>query len=84
VPHQFYQLDSWLRMLQLNAAEEGLSWNLKAVPAAFLIHCYNQGVSPTVSGLEAYTHQSPERFFGGPVRLIRGGNQREISVSDTV
>lgn len=60
MPHQFYQLDSWLRMLRANASGRGGSANLKAaVPAAFLIHCYNQGVSPTISALEAYAHESP-------------------------
>jgi hypothetical protein len=59
VPHQFYQLNSWLRMLQADAVEKGLSWNLKTVPAVFLIHCHSEGVTPTVSALEAYARESP-------------------------
>jgi hypothetical protein len=64
-------------MLRANDSERSLSVNLEDVPAAFLIHCYGQGVNPTVLALEAYTHESPERFLGGPVRLIRGGTNRE-------
>jgi hypothetical protein len=59
VPHQFYQLDSWLRMLRANASERGRSANLKDVPAVFLIHCYNEGISPSISALEAYARKSP-------------------------
>lgn len=59
MPHQFYQLDSWLRMLRANASKTSGSANLKAVPAAFLTHCYSQGVSPTISDLEAYALESP-------------------------
>jgi hypothetical protein len=54
VSHQFYQLDPWLRMLEADACGRGLSGELKTVPAVFLIHCYNQGVGPTISALDAY------------------------------
>jgi hypothetical protein len=63
-------------MLRANASEIGVNADLKAVPAAFLIHCYSQGVSPTVSALEAYTRESPEGFLDAPVRLIRGVTNR--------
>jgi hypothetical protein len=59
VSHQFYQLDSWLRILEANASGRGLSGRLKAVPAVFLIHCYNQGVGPTISALDAYAREAP-------------------------
>ena len=59
-------------MLQLNAAEEGLSWNLKAVPAAFLIHSYSEGVSPTIEALEAYAYEAP----GGPVMILKREGER--------
>jgi hypothetical protein len=58
VPHQFYQLNSWLRILKANAYGRGLSGNLKAVPEVFLIHCYNQGVGPAISAIEAYARES--------------------------
>jgi hypothetical protein len=56
--HQFYQLDSWLRMLEANASGRGLTGKLKAVPAVLLIHCYNQGIGPTISALDAYARES--------------------------
>jgi hypothetical protein len=59
MPHQFYQLDSWLRILRANASEKGRSANLKTVPAAFLIYCYSEGVSPSIEALEAYAQESP-------------------------
>lgn len=65
-------------MLRANDSEGSLSVNLEDVPAAFLIHCYGQNVNPTVLALEAYTHESPERFLGGPVRLIRGGTTENL------
>jgi hypothetical protein len=46
-------------MLQDHAYESGLAAKLEAVRQVFLIHCYNQGVSPTISALEAYTRKSP-------------------------
>jgi hypothetical protein len=46
-------------MLRDNASESGLAAKLEAVPSVFLIHCYNEGVSPTISALEAHTRESP-------------------------
>jgi hypothetical protein len=58
VPHQFYQLNSWLRILKANASGRGVSGNLKKVPELFLIHCYNRGVGPTITAIEAYARDS--------------------------
>jgi hypothetical protein len=46
-------------MLRANASEKGRSANLKTVPAAFLIYCYSEGVSPSIEALEAYAQESP-------------------------
>ena len=80
MPHQFYQLDSWLRILEANASGRGLSGKLKTVPSVFLIHCYNQGVGPTISALDAYARESPAESVTMP--SLEGATDNEERVFD--